>query len=189
MLKLSNIEMKYDNILFQNINEEYFKGDFVCIYGESGCGKTSLLNVIRGLEKPTKGVVINKFADPRISYLFQNFGLINDKTVKYNLDMIFNQKVRHYEYSKYMQLVGLEKDINTKVYSLSGGEKQRLAIARLLMQDFEIILCDEPTGNLDDKNRDAVLKLLKELSNMGKLVICVTHDKKFLEVATKKLFL
>lgn len=189
MLKLSNLKMKYDNILFENINEEYFKGDFVCIFGESGSGKTSLLNIIRGLEKPTEGVVTNNFDDKRISYLFQNFGLINDKTIKYNLDMVFNKKVKNYDYSKYLKIVGLNKDINTKVYSLSGGEKQRLGITRILMQDFDIILCDEPTGNLDEKNRDMVLDLLKKLADMDKLVICVTHDKKFLEVASAKLFL
>ena len=165
-----------EKIIFSNFNLEIPDGSFVVISGDSGSGKSTLLNMIGGIEKPDSGSIIieglnitrlknkNSFFADTVGFLFQNFALLENKTVKENLNR-----------------VGLSKEVNKKVYQLSGGEQQRVALARLMMKKCSVVLADEPTGSLDKKNRDIVMRLLHELNEEGKTVIIVTHDQGIIE--------
>lgn len=171
------------------------QGDFVCITGKSGAGKSTLLNIIGLLESPDEGeislcghknVKVNsKIAQQllrdKIGFLFQNFGLIDDETVGYNLDLVCEKtKIpkKQWKHKQEKVLKDLELDIplSQKVYKLSGGEQQRIALARLVLKKCEIILADEPTGSLDVANRNIVLEILEKLNTAGKTIIIVTHD-------------
>ena len=165
-----------EKIIFSNFNLEIPDGSFVVISGDSGSGKSTLLNMIGGIEKPDSGSIIieglnitrlknkNSFFADTVGFLFQNFALLENKTVKEALNR-----------------VGLSKEVNKKVYQLSGGEQQRVALARLMMKKCSVVLADEPTGSLDKKNRDIVMRLLHELNEEGKTVIIVTHDQGIIE--------
>lgn len=211
MLKLKNVSKFYYNkgIVasgFSKINLELNIGEFVVITGESGSGKSTLLNVISGLDTYEEGeMYINgeetsyynesDFEEYRKKYIgniFQNFNLINSYTVYQNIELIYlmnnvnlpNIKERIYELLKQ---VDLYKYRNTKVSKLSGGQKQRVAIARALAKETPIIVADEPTGNLDSKSAESVMKLLYEVSK-DKLVIIVTHNYEQVEkYATRKI--
>ena len=118
-----------------------------------------------------------------MSYLFQNFGLVDNETCKFNLNLAlefsdYNREQKREAVSDALAKVGLEGFDNRKVYSLSGGEQQRVALAKILLKSPELILADEPTGSLDADNRDFVLSLLKEFNEAGKTIIMVTHDVK-----------
>ncbi|WP_152598501.1 ATP-binding cassette domain-containing protein [Heyndrickxia coagulans] len=114
----------------------------------------------------------------KIGFLFQNFALIDDKSVNYNLDLACVDKKRWDKNSKTQLLEKLQLDVslNKKVYHLSGGEQQRLALARLIMKDCDFILADEPTGSLDQTNRNTVLDILSQLNHNGKTIVIVSHD-------------
>ncbi|HHZ06366.1 MAG TPA: putative bacteriocin export ABC transporter [Clostridiales bacterium] len=196
IVTLSNINKSFgDHVIFKNFNLEIKENDFVSIMGNSGTGKTTLLNIIGLLEKPDSGTVEiagikNATFDGAkglqlrrntISYLFQNYGLVDSETVNYNLKIAtkFLKYSKAEERSKIedtLQTVGLGGFINKKVYQLSGGEQQRVAIAKLLLKPSKLLLADEPTGSLDATNRDAILDMLKLLNNQGKTIIVVTHD-------------
>ena len=209
MLKLKNVSKFYYNkgIVasgFSKINLELNIGEFVVITGESGSGKSTLLNVISGLDTYEEGeMYINgeetsyynesDFEEYRKKYIgniFQNFNLVNSYTVYQNIELIYlmnnvnlpNIKERIYELLKQ---VDLYKYRNTKVSKLSGGQKQRVAIARALAKETPIIVADEPTGNLDSKSAESVMKLLYEVSK-DKLVIIVTHNYEQVEKYTTR---
>ncbi len=177
-----------------NINLEFKQGEFVVITGESGSGKSTLLNVISGLDSYEEGemyingeetshyreVDFHEYRKKYVSNIFQTFNLVNSYTVYQNIELVLllNGYKRHEVKEKVLNLineVNLTKYKNTKVSKLSGGQKQRVAIARALAKDTPMIVCDEPTGNLDSKSAKEVLKLLKRLSE-NKLVIMVTHN-------------
>lgn len=182
-----------DKVLFSDFHLDVPNRSFAVISGSSGSGKSTLLNMIGGIEKPDSGSILiddvditamkNKssfFADT-VGFLFQNFALLENKTVKENLTLI--KKLSRTEVSMLEALarVGLSGMEHKKVYQLSGGEQQRVALARLMMKKCSVILADEPTGSLDQKNRDIVMKLLHELNEAGKTVILVTHDPGIIE--------
>ena len=199
MLKLKNVSKFYYNkgVIasgFNKVNIEFNIGEFVAIVGESGSGKSTLLNVISGLDSYEEGeMYINgeetshyresEFEEYRkkyVSNIFQNFNLVNSYTVYQNVElvMLLNGYKRKEVKNRVLDLidkVGLKKYRKTKVSKLSGGQRQRVAIARALAKDTPIIVCDEPTGNLDSKSAKEVIKLLKEISH-DKLVIIVTHN-------------
>lgn len=170
-------------------------GEIVSITGPSGSGKTTVLNMLGLLDHPDKGE-IRLFGRPaprpgsrkarmllrlRLGYLFQNYALIDNATVTENLKVAQTYtpgtaKEKSESRGSAMERVGLDLDPNRKVYELSGGEQQRLAIARLILKPCEMILADEPTGSLDAVNRDHVLSLTRTLAEAGKAVIIVTHD-------------
>ena len=177
-----------------NINLEFKQGEFVVITGESGSGKSTLLNVISGLDSYEEGemyingeetshyreVDFHEYRKKYVSNIFQTFNLVNSYTVYQNIELVLllNGFKRREVKEKVLNLineVNLTKYKNTKVSKLSGGQKQRVAIARALAKDTPMIVCDEPTGNLDSKSAKEVLKLLKRLSE-DKLVIMVTHN-------------
>ncbi|MBJ7961539.1 ABC transporter ATP-binding protein [Bacillus cereus group sp. N28] len=192
-IKLENINKKYGNqFIFQDFNLNVYKNEFIGIIGKSGAGKSTLLNVMGLLDEPDQGKVIiqgddnaykNKkiFFRNKLGYIFQNYALMDNETVASNLEVALKfQKLTKKEKKDLMEnalkQVNLSCSLKSKVYTLSGGEQQRLAIARILLKKCDIILADEPTGSLDKENRNQVIKLLKKLNNEGKTIIVVTHD-------------
>lgn len=196
IIELNNICKSYGkkNILTDfslKINE----GELLAIMGSSGQGKSTILNIIGLLEDFQSGDLIidgeknvkcnsvksNKILREKIAYLFQNFALIDEKSVLDNLKIPLkyitannNNKVN--KIKEALSVVDLEGFEKRKIYELSGGEQQRVAIARVMLKPCKIVLADEPTGSLDEKNKDIVLNLLKRLNSNGKTVIIVTHD-------------
>lgn len=200
LLKLKNVKKNYKinknevQEVLKDINLTLKSGEFVCIYGESGSGKSTLMNIIGGLDDDYIGTVtINKkdikkidkdnYRRDKIGFVFQNFNLIPYLSVFENVMIMLDmtnvkqiKKIKMVESS--LEKVGLLEYKNKKVTELSGGQKQRVALARAIINEPDIILADEPTGALDSKNADKVLKILKQISNDGKLVIVVTHSNK-----------
>ncbi|MCI9128242.1 ABC transporter ATP-binding protein [Lachnospiraceae bacterium 29-91] len=193
MIQLLNVNKKFEqkNIL-SNVSLSVSKNEFVCITGESGVGKTTLLNMIGLLEKPDSGEIMingkNHFTKNDIlklrrdffGYVFQDYLLLPDKTVEENINIskYENKKMDKQDYAEVMKKVGLDRSyLNKKVYYLSGGEQQKVAIARMMLKRYELVLADEPTGNLDYKNKMDVIEIFKDLKKIGKTIICVTHDK------------
>lgn len=199
MLKLKNVSKFYysKGVIatgFSRISIEFNQHEFVAIVGESGSGKSTLLNVISGLDSYEEGeMYINgeetshykesdfeEYRKKYVSNIFQNFNLVNSYTVYQNVElvMLLNGYKKKEVKTKVLELidkVGLTRYKNTRCAKLSGGQKQRVAIARALAKETPIIVCDEPTGNLDSKSAMGIVKLLKEISQ-DKLVIIVTHN-------------
>lgn len=196
MIQLKNISKSFsDKKVLDNINIEIKEGEFYLIKGESGKGKTTILNIIGMLEEFDEGeLIIMDTLNPKIdkssgrtllkeniSYLFQNYGLVDNETIKENLNMALkfkslSKKKKEEAMKKALKRVKLDKELDTKIYTLSGGEQQRVALAKVILKDSKIILCDEPTGSLDEKNRDEILKILLELKNENKTIVMVSHD-------------
>lgn len=196
ILELVDIQKKYNNrVVLDGFRLAVYPGEMIAITGNSGSGKTTVLNIIGLLENPDKGEVklfgkrrpkissqsSNLIRRNRISYLFQNYALIDEESVNYNLDipLMYTKKTRKEKQlmkESVLAQVGLSFPLKQRVYGLSGGEQQRLAIARLLLKSSDLILADEPTGSLDKDNRNHVLETLKKLNRDGKTVIIVTHD-------------
>ncbi|MDD2497726.1 MAG: ATP-binding cassette domain-containing protein [Desulfitobacteriaceae bacterium] len=191
MIEGINITKKFDDLtLFQDYNFLIKDQEFVCFSGASGTGKTTLLNMIgliepidagslriNGIEYTTNKQKLEYFRSV-VGFLFQNFALIENKTVKQNLELIRKDSRTNYTIEEVLARVGLESKLNSKVYTLSGGEQQRVALARLFLKKCEIILADEPTGSLDTKNAQIIMDILFSLNAEGKTVIIVTHDQK-----------
>ena len=182
MILIQNLCKKFeDKVLFDNYNCTIQDGEFVVFCGESGCGKTTLLNMIGCLEKPDSGSIIIDKTDIwktknkkglfalKYGFLFQNFALLEGKTVSQNLEIIQKKLRTEISVEEALTTVGLINKIDTKVYKLSGGEQQRLALARLILKKCDIILADEPTGSLDEENADAVMDILHFLNQKGKM--------------------
>lgn len=202
LIQLRNIKKKFkDKIIFDDFNLDIEAGDFVVIIGKSGSGKSTLLNLLGLLDTPDSGTVTianetnvrpfstraQKLLHHQIGYLFQNFALVDDKTVRYNLQLAFTHKSKENAMlmSDTLNRVGLKGFESKRVYQCSGGEQQRIALARLMLKNSAIVLCDEPTGSLDVENKEIVIKLLQELNREGKTLIVVTHDPDFLDYANK----
>ncbi len=211
MIKLKNVSKFYysKGVVasgFSKINLELNLGEFVVITGESGSGKSTLLNVISGLDSYEEGeMYINgmetshytekEFEEYRRKYIgniFQNFNLVNSYTVYQNIELVllingYKKKEVKSKIFDIMKQVELTKYKNTKVSKLSGGQKQRVAIARALAKDTPIIVADEPTGNLDSRSAESIIKILSDISK-DKLVIVVTHNyEQVEEYATRKI--
>lgn len=156
-------------ILFESLSLTISQGDFVIFSGPSGCGKTTLLNMIGALEPIDTGTIIvdgkditNKrnqlaYFRTKLGFLFQNFALIDQKTVRQNLEIVQKRYRSGKTIEEVLTSVGLSDKINQKVFMLSGGEQQRVALARLMLKQCDIILADEPTGSLDQANAERVL--------------------------------
>ena len=186
-------------------NLEIDEGEFIIISGKSGSGKSTLCNIIGLLDKPDQGKVfikdqeidykdskIAKLLSKNISYLFQNFALIDNKTVGYNLELVYPSKKERKNNRKLIEEiseVGMEGTYDKYIYECSGGQQQRVAIARLLLKQGDIIICDEPTGSLDEENKMLVMNLICDLHKKGKTIIMVTHDKTLYSYAKRVIMI
>ena len=183
---LSNISKKFgDKILFNNFSLKIERGEFIAIMGESGAGKTTLLNmtvVLCGQKNPSfSSRAAIDMRRHHISYLFQNYGLIDTETVESNMRIAthfksISKKKERRLIAGALEQVGLQGYEKRKVYTLSGGEQQRVALAKVIAKSPQIIFADEPTGSLDEHNRNYVLEILQELNYQGKTIVVVTHD-------------
>ena len=194
MIKVEHLTKKFkEKVIFEDINCTLETGKTYAIVGKSGAGKTTFLNILSGLEQPSSGKVVitdltvngknrKKLYRTTFGFIFQNFGLIDTETVKQNLELgLVNQKLTKGQKSKRMQSalkqVGLEKmPFNQKVYTLSGGEQQRIALARILLKTPKVIFADEPTGSLDSENSQVVLKTLLNNFDPAATIVIATHD-------------
>lgn len=207
-LKVEGIQKQLgDKILFEDFNLTIKKGDSVVIVGESGSGKTTLLNILSLIEKPDDGHIFwrekeikkvntratSKIIREDIGYLFQNYALIDNATVEENIKIGLKYRKDTKNYGQLieeaLERVGLENFKTRKVYSLSGGEQQRVALARTIVKPSWIIFADEPTGNLDEENSKKIMDILFDLNRGGKAIIVVTHDLKHTDNFNHKIIL
>ena len=194
ILSLQNISFSYDKTpVLKDISYEFEKGRMYCIIGKSGAGKTTLLSLLSGLAAPTAGDIIYdgksiskidkySFRSRYIGVVFQSFNLITKYTALENVILSMDVSGARIKDKKQKALelldsVGLDEDeANRRVLKLSGGQQQRVAIARALSYDPDIILADEPTGNLDRETQNEIMEIFRELANQGKCVILVSHS-------------
>lgn len=211
MIELKDICKSYYGQKIENkvLRHIYFKieeGEFVMLYGESGSGKTTLLNIIGLLDPCTSGqILLNgkditkitrdeqaRLRNQTFGYVFQSYYLIPELNVIENICLPAGyagkkKKEMVKRADILLQEVGLADKKKFRPAQLSGGEKQRVAIARALMNDPDIILADEPTGNLDSVNSEKIMKLLKKRHLQGKTILMVTHDPEMKKYATRKI--
>ncbi len=194
IIKLINLTKSYDKDTrpINNITVSMNKGAWTSIMGPSGSGKTTLLNLIGCLDSPTKGIIrvngteitklnrnqLTKFRRENIGLIFQQYHLVPYLTALENVMMAqyYHSVVDESEAVDVLKRVGMGHRLKHVPAHLSGGEQQRVCIARALINEPEILLADEPTGNLDQKNGDIVLKLIKELRREGHTIVLVTHN-------------
>lgn len=200
MIKIENLCKTFgDHVIFKDFSLEIKEQDFIVFTGSSGCGKTTLLNMIGGIEDVTSGSIfvddievtkaknLQRYYRKYVGFLFQNFALIENKTVAENLNLIKSYAKSKLSMEEALERVGMSGKEKQKVYSLSGGEQQRIALARLLMKQCKLILADEPTGSLDRVNALLVIQILKSFRDMGKTVIMVTHDPTLIDDSMHKI--
>ena len=207
MIEISNVSKTYEtgNKALRNVNITIKDGEFVFIVGKSGSGKSTLLKILLKETEPTYGrVVVNDMNlqrmprryvpkyRRRLGFVFQDFRLLKDRTVFENV--AFAQRVVGTPARKIresvpamLQLVGLSSKYKFYPSQLSGGEQQRVAIARALINRPEVLLADEPTGNLDSQNAGEIMKLLEEIDEKGTTVIVVTHSREIVERMKKRV--
>ena len=213
MISFNNICKIYSrNKVFYNADLSIEKGDFVFLTGESGSGKTTFMRLISGLEKPDRGKILinnseitklnqNGLSDYRkkIGLIMQDNIFVENASVSYNISLpllISNDNDIDSKVRAVLKLVNLNNKYNKIINSLSAGERQRVAIARAIINKPDIILADEPTGNLDQKLSKSVIQMLIELSKYGATVIVATHEfllvnelkQKVLNISNSKIF-
>lgn len=207
MVELHNVTVNYqkDTPVLSGINLKIPKGDFVFLTGESGAGKSTLLKLVYGAVPPVKGQIIvdgqnvTRMSRRQIPYLrrnigvvFQDFKLLSSRTVYENVAITLEvlgwekrdigKKVYHV-----LKQLGIEHKLNESPQRLSGGEQQRVALARALVNDPRLLLADEPTGNLDDSNKDQILKIFKDANIRGTTVIIASHDRRVINYSHNRI--
>ena len=208
ILSLENIKKSFDgeNVL-KNISLDIGRGEFITLLGSSGCGKTTLLNMLAKLETFDKGEIVYKgksltslkneeFYRNELGYLFQNFGLLESQTIRENLELGLIGKKQNKKQEKErlllqaLQAVRLDYlSLNQKIYELSGGEAQRVALAKIILKDPPLILADEPTASLDPKNSKEIMEILLELRNANRTIIIATHNPSIWKMADQVIHL
>ncbi|HCQ5549914.1 TPA: ABC transporter ATP-binding protein [Clostridioides difficile] len=201
ILETVNISKSYSigdkkSYILKDINIKIKEGEFISIIGPSGSGKSTLLHILGGLENPTTGIVkiigksiydlseskLAEYRRRRFGFIFQQFNLIPVLNVRENIEMplmLDRAKIDNRFIKEIIEFLGLEEKENYYPNQLSGGQQQRVAIARALVSKPDIIFADEPTGNLDTKNSDEVIKLLmKSIHKYNQTVLLITHDYK-----------
>ncbi|HEV7382675.1 MAG TPA: ABC transporter ATP-binding protein [Dyadobacter sp.] len=200
MIKLQNVEKVYrtssiETLALNNINLDVKQGEFVSIMGPSGCGKSTLLNIMGLLDEPSKGSIeiggvqvtnyldkeLARLRNQKLGFIFQSFHLINDLSVLDNVEIPLlyrasSAKERRELAREALEEVGLSNRMKHFPKQLSGGQKQRVAIARAIVGKPDIILADEPTGNLDSAMGNEILTILQNLNEEGATIVMVTHD-------------
>jgi putative ABC transport system ATP-binding protein len=179
----------------QGVNLDVARGEFLSIVGTSGSGKSTLFNILGGLTPPTSGTVSingkdlanmtdtqrNELRKHTVGFVFQKYNLLPTLTAEQNIQIVRDVAGRPIEFDdrfkEVLQMLGIEKRLHHKPRALSGGEQQRVAIARAIVNGPAILLADEPTGNLDSKNSDIVLNLLRDLNKrLGQTILMITHN-------------
>ena len=192
----------------KNINFSVENGEYVAIMGESGSGKTTLLNILAGLDKPTSGQVLldgkdlasiresdrAAFRRDNLGFVFQEFNLLDTFSVEDNIYLPLVLQGKKYAEMKekltpIARRLGLKEILRKYPYEVSGGQKQRAAVARAIITGPKIILADEPTGALDSKSSDELLELFKEINAGGQTILMVTHSVKAASSASRVLFI
>ncbi|RRD94231.1 ABC transporter ATP-binding protein [Clostridiales bacterium COT073_COT-073] len=193
MIKIEGLTKKFnDRTIFSNLNLVFEKGKVYALIGASGSGKTTLLNMIAKLEsyqgtiqyedKPLESIKPQKYFRDYMGYLFQNFGLLDSQTIGENLDLgLIGKKLSKAERIKkqkqVMDQVNLDYlDLNQKIYALSGGEAQRVALAKAILKNPPLILADEPTAALDPKTSEEIMEILLSMKNEERIIILATHN-------------
>lgn len=205
MIEFRGVQKLYPSSKVHAIKDASFKidkGEFVFFMGTSGAGKSSLLKMLYKAEHPSSGELLvfgkdikkikKKFLRRNIGVVFQNFELLDNKTayenVKYVLECYgYNPKQTKEKALKTLEMLGLKGKENQFPYELSGGERQRVSIARAMVNQPEILICDEPTGNLDDGSASNVMHYLKELNEKGTTVLMATHNKEIVREMKKRV--
>jgi cell division transport system ATP-binding protein len=207
MIQLHNVSLAYqqDASALNNINLHIGKGEFVFLTGPSGAGKTTLLRLLYGALAPSRGQVlidgqnVTRMTSSQLPLLrrsigvvFQDFKLLHSRTVFENVAITLEvlgwgrsdigKKTMHI-----LKQMGIESKYNLLTQRLSGGEQQRVALARALVNDPKVLLADEPTGNLDDANKNQILAIFKEANIRGTTVVVATHDRRLIEQGHKRL--
>ncbi|ACH38306.1 cell division ATP-binding protein FtsE [Citrifermentans bemidjiense Bem] len=207
MIQLHNVSMSYqaESAALTDVTLKIPKGDFVFLTGQSGAGKSTLLKLIYAELSPTRGQVIidganvTRLSRKEIPYLrrsigvvFQDYKLLPNRTVLENVAITLEvlgwgkrdigKKVYHI-----LKSMGLEDKVNSTPLRLSGGEQQRVALARALVNDPKILIADEPTGNLDDENKEQILSIFKEANIRGTTVVVATHDRRVIENSHRRV--
>lgn len=202
MIKIENIHKSYGEYenkieVLKGIDLNINDGDFIVILGPSGSGKSTLLNIVSGLEKPDKGSIfyddkeitnlndkeLTEFRRNNIGFIFQQYYLLQnlnvDKNVRMGADLISNA-----DYKEIIKAVGLENKLNKYPYELSGGEQQRVSIARALSKKSNVLFLDEPTGALDEKTGRSILDYISKLQKKEKFtIVMITHNENIAEMA------
>lgn len=187
-----------EKTIFENMSFYIEKPQMVAITGVSGSGKTSLLNCMGLIKDVSSGkIYINNkdctclqekdkisFWENTATFIFQDYGIIDEESVLYNITFS-NKKSNQNKAKAYLEKVGLKEKANNIASTLSGGEKQKLGIARALYKKAKIIFADEPTASLDEKNRNIIINLLRECVNNGILVVVATHDDRLSQSCDK----
>ena len=202
MIELQHIWKQFGSrIIFSDLNLNFQSGMVYALIGDSGCGKTTLLNMLAKLETFDKGEIVYKgksltsikneeFYRNELGYLFQNFGLLESQTIRENLELGLIGKKQNKKQEKErlllqaLQAVRLDYlSLNQKIYELSGGEAQRVALAKIILKDPPLILADEPTASLDPKNSKEIMEILLELRNANRTIIIATHNPSIWKMA------
>lgn len=200
MLEIKSISIEYNKKkIISDFSLKINQGEVVALTGPSGAGKSSILYAIAMLKEVTSGeILINNKKIPKINteagrkiyqeelgFIFQDFLLIKDKTVRQNLELVKYDNT--YKVENALEYVKMEKYIDYKISQLSGGQQQRIAISRLFMKPFNIVLGDEITGSLDKDNKLKILEIIKKLKEEGKAIILVTHDNEVANFCDKEV--
>lgn len=202
MIELQHIWKQFGSrIIFSDLNLNFQSGMVYALIGDSGCGKTTLLNMLAKLETFDKGEIVYKgksltslkneeFYRNELGYLFQNFGLLESQTIRENLELGLIGKKNNKKQGKErlllqaLQAVRLDYlSLNQNIYELSGGEAQRVALAKIILKDPPLILADEPTASLDPKNSKEIMEILLELRNANRTIIIATHNPSIWKMA------
>lgn len=204
---LSKVFLQGDQKIYgiQNVNLSIEKGTFMSVVGRSGSGKSTFLNLLGGIEKPSSGEVffdgesihqlkdkeLTKFRNQHIGYVFQQYHLLKELTVLENIRLPLDIGRKSYNYSyedELLDLLGLKDRINFYPSQLSGGQQQRVAIARALITRPDLILADEPTGNLDKQSGDQIIHFMKETNRLfGQTYVIVTHNKEIADYTDREI--
>jgi len=209
LIRMKDVNKRYKNgvAAIYDLDLRIEKGDFVFIIGSTGCGKSTLIKMLYRQEKPTSGKIIvggidvGKLRDRKVYKLrrklgvvFQDFKLLNRSTVYENVAFALEvfglpKSEIHSKVIKVLDLVGLKHKAKTYPTELSGGEQQRVAIARAIVNGPKLLICDEPTGNLDETTSMEIMSVLEAINQMGTTIIMVTHDTDIVEKMKKRVIL
>lgn len=206
MVQVKNLSHRFGPVdLFHEFDCDFPTSSFTTIKGKSGSGKSTLLSFIGLLDKPTFGRIIYEphgeivayTAKARymrrefIGYIHQNYALIDQETVFQNLALVLsgNTTRKRIQVAEALSRVGLDGFENKPIYQCSGGEQQRIAIARLIVKPCQVIIADEPTGNLDEENKTIIMNLLQSFHDQGKTLIIASHDSDVLAMGERTIHL